>query len=296
MSSGPVEPVDTSTGPRFCYRHGDRETYISCQRCGRPICPDCMHPASVGFQCPECVAEGNRTVRQPRTMAGGLVPAKVGVVTWGIVAINVVVFLLAQLRDESGFPYIEYQLSLLGGSAIAPSGELLTGVSDGGWWRLVSSMFLHTSIMHILFNMYALTIFGPMLEGALGRLRFIALYLVAGLGGSAVVYAFTAPNVPTLGASGAIYGLFGAAFAVFARRGLELRGLVMLMGINLAITFLVPNISWQGHLGGLVTGAVLGYALAYAPRQRRTLVQAAAFGAALVVIAVAIVARTLQLA
>ena len=296
MSSGPVEPVETSAGPRFCFRHGDRETYISCQRCRRPICPDCMRPASVGFHCPVCVAEAAKTVRQPRTLAGGLVPDKVGVLTWVIVGINVVLFLAAQVTDELGQSWAVNHLSMLGDSAtVQATGENVVGVADGGYWRLLTSVFLHERIVHILFNMYALVIFGPMLEGALGRVRFLSLYLTAGLAGSVLVYCLTAPNALTLGASGAIYGLFGATFAVFARRGLPLQGLLVLMGINIALTLLVPNISWQGHLGGLLAGLFLGWALAYAPRSRRSLVQSGAFLAVYAVMIIAIGARTAQL-
>lgn len=295
MSTGPVDPVETNAGPRYCFRHDDRETYISCQRCARPICPDCMNPASVGFHCPVCVAEGAKSVRQPRTMAGGLVPDRVGVLSWVILGINVAVFLFAQVRDEMGESWVVNHLAMIGDSAQVRGGDVLTGVDDGGLWRLITSVFLHVSLVHILFNMYALTIFGPMLEGALGRLRFLALYLTAGLAGSVMVYCLTAPNQLTLGASGAIYGLFGATFAVFARRGLQLQGLVVLMGINIAITFLFPNISWQGHLGGLLAGLFLGFALAYAPRKHRTLVQAAAFAAVYAVMVVALLARSAQL-
>jgi len=294
-SSGPAEPGETVTGGRFCFRHGDRETYISCQRCARPICPDCMKPASVGFHCPVCVAEASRSVRAPRTMAGGLVPDKVGVVTWVLVGINVVVFLMAQVTDDSGNRVIANQLSMLGGSYnFRGAGELI-GVDGGAYWRLITSVFLHVSVIHILFNMYALTIFGPMLEGALGRLRFVALYLVSGLAGSVMVYWLTEPYVPTLGASGAVYGLFGAAFAVFARRGLQLQGLFVMMAINLVITFSVERISWQGHLGGLLAGLFLGWALAYAPRKNRALVQGLAFAGVLVLLVVATAVRSAQL-
>lgn len=295
MTNGPGEPTDTSTGERFCFRHGDRETYISCQRCGRPICPECMHDASVGFHCPVCVADAAKTVRRPRTMAGGMVPGKAGLVTWVLVGINVVVFLLAQARDDAGASVLGNQLAMLGDTALARGGDLLTGVADGAYWRLLTSVFLHEAIVHLLFNMYALSIFGPMLEAALGRLRFVALYLTAGLAGSVLVYCLTAPNAFTVGASGAIYGLFGAAFAVFARRGLELSGLLVLMGINLAFTFLFPNISWQGHIGGLLAGLFLGVALAYAPGTRRTLVQVSAFALLFLVMLVAVALRTTQL-
>lgn len=295
MSSGPVDPTGASTGARFCFRHGDRETYISCQRCGRPICPECMNDASVGFHCPVCVAEASKNVRRPRTMAGGMVPARIGVLTWVILGINVAVFLLAQVTDDAGDSVLGNQLVLLGDSARSAGGDVLTGVADGALWRLLTSVFLHEGFIHLAFNMYALTIFGPMLEGALGRLRFAALYLTSGLAGSVLAYCLTAPNAATLGASGAIYGLFGATFAVFARRGLDLRGLFVLMAINLAVTFLVPNISWQGHLGGLLAGGFLGVALAYAPRTQRPLVHGAAFALVYGVLVAAVLARSAQL-
>lgn len=262
------------TAPR-CYRHTDRETYVRCQRCGKPICPDCMRTASVGFQCPDCVAEGSRTVRQPRTLGGGLVPGSAGRVTVVLIAINAVVFLIATAARTQEF----FAQTVMLTECSPPACFGYSGVDDGGWWRLITSVFLHTSVLHILFNMYALWLFGPLLERYLGYARFLALYLTCGVAGSVAVLYLSDPDRPTLGASGAIFGLFGAAMVILHARGENVSQLLLLLGINLVITFTVSNISWQGHLGGLAAGLALGAVFAYAPRGRRTTVQLLAFGA-----------------
>lgn len=261
------------TAPR-CYRHTDRETYVACQRCGKPICPDCMRTASVGFQCPDCVAEGARTVRQPRTLGGGLVPRQAGRVSLALIAINVVVFVVVRAAPATDV----FEQSVMLTDCAPPSCFGYDGVDQGGWWRLLTSVFLHTSVLHILFNMYALWLFGPLLERYLGYVRFLALYLTCGIAGSVAVLYLSDPFVPTLGASGAIFGLFGAAMVVLHARGENVSQLLLLLGLNLFITFAVPNISWQGHLGGLAAGLALGAVFAYAPREQRTLVQVLAFG------------------
>jgi membrane associated rhomboid family serine protease len=153
----------------------------------------------------------------------------------------------------------------------------LTGVDGGGWWRLLTSVFLHIEIWHILANMYALWIFGPLLERLLGYGRFLALYLSCGMAGSVAVLWLSSEQF-TLGASGAIFGLFGAAILILRARGMDIRSLLVLLAINLFITFALPNISWQGHLGGLVAGLLLGLVFAYAPPGRRDLAQGLAFG------------------
>jgi membrane associated rhomboid family serine protease len=278
-----------------CYRHPDRETWISCQRCGRPICPDCMHSASVGFQCPQCIAEGRRTTRSPRTMGGGLVPTRAGYVSWTLIGLNILAFIAVFLtpgENEGDWSEIEAR-----GVMIAEGGRFagvgyLDGVADGAYFRLLTAAFLHASILHILFNMYALALFGPMLEQALGYVRFIALYFTTAIASSVTVYWLSPVDQPTLGASGAIFGLFGASFAVLLKRGADVTPLVVLLAVNLFITFAVPNISWQGHLGGLVCGFVLGVLFAYAPRKQRTVVQVAALAAIWVALIVLIVART----
>jgi membrane associated rhomboid family serine protease len=279
-----------------CYRHPNRETYVSCVRCGRHACPDCMRSASVGQQCVECVGEGARGTRQARTTFGGR-PAAGAVVTWTLVAINVAVFLVTWVR-----PSIVNNLELLGRASYTYGGAV-HGVAAGEWYRLITSAFLAPAtglsglgFIDILFNMWALVFVGPSLEGLLGRARFLAVYLVSALGGG-VMYYFLAPqNYPAVGASGAIFGLFGAWFVVSRRLRLDTRGIVMLIAINLALSFFFHNIiAWQDHIGGLLTGALLTAAYAYAPRKNRAVIQVLATVAVVALIVVAVVIRNGQL-
>lgn len=274
-----TEPVQ---GQQRCYRHADREAYISCQRCERLICPDCMRDASVGFQCPECVAEGRKSVRAPRTAFGGTISERAGMVSMTLLGLNVVAYVL-QLATENRQDSV-FQLGAMQGFAVA----------DGDYWRLLTAAFLHGSILHIAFNMYALYLFGPFVERALGMTRFVVAYLTMAIASSVFVYWLTAPQIATIGASGAVFGLFGLALVLLIRAGQDVRTLLVLLAIN-AVISLQGNISWQGHLGGFVTGALLGLALAYAPRERRQAVQAAAFGLIWAGIVIAVVLRTLQL-
>lgn len=202
--------MDTDRLPG-CYRHPDRDTGISCTRCERPICPECMISASVGFQCPECVREGSGTghrptANAPRTLAGGVVAADPHLVTKILIGINVLVFLVGAIN-----PALVVQLELIAryrefAYLVGP----IEGVSTGEYHRLLTSVFLHTELWHIAGNMIALWVIGGPLEAALGRARYLAVYLLSGLGGSALVYLMSAPNTPTLGASGAVFGLLGA--------------------------------------------------------------------------------------
>ncbi len=288
--------MTTPTGPQAdtaprCYRHNDRETWVGCQRCGRPICPDCMRPASVGFHCPECVAEGKRTQRQPRTLAGGIVPRDAGRVTMVMIGINVIVFVAVLATGGFESPFVRDGILLAADRLRWPDGAVVTGVDGGAYWRLLTSAFLHTQVFHILLNMYALWIFGPLLERYLGYVRFVALYLTAGVAGSVAVLWLSPANQPTLGASGAVFGLFGAIVLIQHSRGGDITAWLVLLGINLVIGFTVPSISWQGHLGGLVAGLLLGAAFAYAPRTRRTPVQVVAFAALWVAMIAAVFAH-----
>lgn len=293
--------MDNPTGARadapYCYRHPDRETYISCQRCGRPICPDCMRQASVGFQCPECIAEGARSVRQSRTVAGGLVPHQVGLVSFILIGINVVAF-LAQLATGGNSGAVTHWGEMLSDSRpdYGDSGAriYLTGVADGAWWRIVVSGFLHLGYLHIALNMYALYLFGPMLERMLGHVRFITMYLTSLVGGSLFVYALAPRLQPTLGASGAIFGLLGCALVVFLKRKYDVRFLVALLAINAVFSVLVSGISWQAHLGGFLIGALSGAAFMYAPKMGRTYIQAGFFGLLWFLMMVAFITRTAQ--
>lgn len=287
------EPGGASAAPT-CYRHRDRETYIRCQRCDRPICPECMRPAAVGFQCPECVAQGQSGQRATRTAYGGRPHGRPDVVTKALVVANVLVFGLV-LATGGTYGAAGVRLAMVSVPGFLPGVGTVGGVADGELWRLLTSVFVHAQPLHLLFNMVALWVFGPPLEAALGRLRFAGLYLVSGLGGSVLVYLLANPKAFTIGASGAVFGLLGAALVVGLRRRMDVTWLLVMLGLNLVITFQLPGISWQGHLGGLVTGLALATALVYAPRQRRDLVQGLAFAAVLLGCLLAVLARTASL-
>jgi membrane associated rhomboid family serine protease len=288
-----------------CYRHPGRETYIRCTRCNRPICPDCMNEASVGFQCPECVRAGVRSTQPARTAFGGGQAGRRGYVTKALIAVNALVYLgIVALGGvhaaigsganvlAGGTTRLELQLGVIG---LYGDGGALHGVAAGEYYRLITAMFVHLSILHIATNMWALWILGRYLETTLGPARYLALYLVCGFGGNVVVYLFSAPNQLSAGASTAIFGLFAAIFFVNRKLGLSNSGLIVLIVINLGITFLVPQISIWGHLGGLVTGVLAGLGLAYAPRAHRVGVQAATLGGLAAVLVVLTVVRTLML-
>ncbi|MCA1712514.1 MAG: rhomboid family intramembrane serine protease [Actinobacteria bacterium] len=245
-----------------------------------------MRSASVGFQCPECVAEGAKSVRQPRTVLGGRVSADVGRVTGVLIGLNVLVFLVG-----FGVPNLSERFGNLA-LAVTQQGQLV-GVGNGQYYRLVTAAFLHAGLFHILFNMFALVQIGPLLEQALGRWRFLALYLLSALGGSVTGYLFAPLNQPSVGASGAIFGLFGAYYVVVRKLGGDTQSILVLLGINLVITFTVRNIDYRAHLGGLVTGALIAAAFAYLPRgsQQARLHAAVVAGVALL-LAVAVVVRT----
>jgi membrane associated rhomboid family serine protease len=241
----------------------------------------------------ECIRGSNRGARQARTAFGGRVVTG-AVVTWALVAINIVMFLVVLAR-----PSIQYDLGML---ALAQNGNgALVGVGAGQWYRLITSAFVAPGglgglgFMDILFNMWALIIVGPALERMLGSARYLAVYLLSAIGGAVLLYYLAPPNELALGASGAVFGLFGAWFVVSRRLRLDSRGIVGLIVINLVLGFVVPRIAWQDHIGGLITGAVITAAYAYAPRSRRFLVQGGATVAVLALLAIAIIARNGQL-
>ncbi len=243
-----------------------------------------MRSASVGYQCPTCVAEGAATLRQPRTTFGGRVAADTSRVSLTIVAVNVVVFVLGLALGQG-----ELQ-SRFGQIAGFPGG---LGVADGEYYRLLTAAFLHAGVFHVLMNMFALAQLGPVLEAALGRLRFTVLYVLSALGGSVLSYLLSDPFQLGVGASGAIFGLFGAYYVVVRRLGGETRSIVTLLAINLVITFTIPIIDWRAHLGGLVVGALVAAAFSYAPRgPQRGRLQALACAAVSLVLVAAVVART----
>lgn len=274
------QPPTTDSGPLVCYRHPGRETGVRCTRCERPICPDCMVAASVGFQCPECVREGRRTIRPTKTMYGGRARGNRSEVTKALIGVNLAIFLVtissgANVITGSGTSDIYRRFAL-----IPPA------VASGEWYRLISSMFLHYGLPHVAVNMFALWIIGNVLEGMLGRLRYLVLYFAAGIGGSIFSFALGPVFAESAGASGAIFGLFGAFFIILRRRNLETGGIVAMIALNLIFSFSFPNIDWRGHVGGLIAGGVIGYVLAAAPTgPHRDRFQAAGAGAIAVVLA-----------
>jgi membrane associated rhomboid family serine protease len=302
--SPPTAPV--------CYRHPGRETYVRCTRCDRPICPDCMRSASVGHQCPECVAEGRRSVRPARTAFGGSAAGREGYVTKTLIAINVLVALIGAAIAGGGallgrglFTSASWVQAV--GGVVGPSvtltqgnevflgadpalGQVYPGIEDGGIYRLITAMFIHYGLIHLLLNMWALWVLGRNLEAVLGPVRFLGLYLLAGIGGNVAAYVIS-PNSLAAGASTAIFGLFAAFFIILRRLGRDTSAIVGVLVVNLVLTFSISQISWAGHLGGLATGAMVGAILAYAPPARRTLVQVVGAGAVLVLLMLLVVAR-----
>ena len=263
-----------------CYRHSSRETGVSCSNCGRPICPDCMTATSVGMRCPECAPGPSRVQKAASTL-------------------------------DTDTPYLTYVLIglctmvaigvLSGGSQVAGGGVLASplgqdgalfgpAVADGDAWRLVTSAFLHSGLFHLAINMFILWQLGTMLEPAIGRLRFGLIYFVSMLCGSFGVLLLS-PTSPTVGASGAVFGLMSAAVIYMRHRGIDpmASGLPLWIGLNLVITFTIPGISIGGHLGGLIGGALVALVLFELPRAARGLPRIAPglVAAAIGVIAVA---------
>ena len=267
-----------------------------------------MNDAAVGFQCPSCLVEGRKSTRAGRTAYGGMLSTDASLTSGALIAINVAVWFAITITGGSSSRLVDLLALRPNGLCQVPggyfdtggqaecSGTWLPGFVDGGYWQIVTAGFTHVSVLHIAFNMFALWIIGPQLELALGRSRFLALYFLSLVTGSAVVL-WAAPEFQaTLGASGAIYGLFAALLILVLKVGGDVQQLLILIGINVFLTFAVLNISWQGHLGGFVGGAAVAAALVYAPRQRRTPIQVGALVLLAIVVAVAVVVRTAALA
>jgi membrane associated rhomboid family serine protease len=278
--------------PPRCYRHQDRETYVSCVRCGRPACPDCLRAAAVGQQCVDCVRDGHQGSRPARGTFGGA-PSRRAVVTWSLLAVNVILYLV-----ELAKPGLANSWSLLGYAS--PSGyPPYEGIASGQWYRLITSAFLPptgtTGLMDIVFNMWALFVVGPGLEKLLGWSRYLGVYLLSAIGGGVAYYLIVPPNQSALGASGAIFGLFGAWFVVSRRLRLNPGGILTLIGINLAFSFIYHNsIAWQAHIGGLITGTLISAAYMYAPKKGRTAIQVTASVVVLGILVAIVAYRTGQ--
>ncbi|GAA1873221.1 rhomboid family intramembrane serine protease [Pseudonocardia ailaonensis] len=278
--TGPAGPV----GLPACARHPDRPTGLSCTRCGRPACVECLRDASVGQQCVDCVREGSRGSRRATTVAGAP-PGGKPLVVPVLMALNIALFVFTAAQARS--------IGSNDRAALFREWVLVPGRVDTDWWTPLTSGFLHYGPLHLAFNMFALWIIGRDLELVLGRGRFLAVYLVALLGGSASVLVFTAPNTATAGASGAVFGLMGGYFVVARRLRVPTQQVVTLIAINLAIGFIPgSSLSVAGHLGGLVVGGLATAAIVHAPNVRnRTLMQVGAIAVLTIVVLSVIVGR-----
>ena len=254
-----------------CYRHPSRETGVSCSNCGNPICPDCMTATPVGMRCPDCARQKTPT----RSLQSIAVEP---IATYVLIALNVAVFVGARSSVQA-----QSDLILFG-----------PAVADGDYWRLITSGFLHVEITHILLNMLSLFWLGRMIEPALGHARFVAIYFVALLGGSLGVMILS-PDEATLGASGAIYGLLGAAIVMARNRQISLiqSGLIPILAINFVLTISLPGISLGGHLGGLIGGLVATFVVEQLSMRRRNSLVPAVVSCAVLAVATAVVAVTI---
>src|SRR4051795_12568623 len=229
-----------------CYRHSDRETYVSCSDCGRPICTECMTAAPVGQRCPEHSGKPQGVSRVTRGARRGIFEGTGALVTKALLGLNVLVYVITAVQGSG--------INSPGGRLYAKWVLFGPAVANGDWWRLITSAFLHANLIHIAFNMYFLWFVGTAVETALGRGRFIMLYVVSALAGSAGALVWT-PTAPTVGASGALFGLLGAALILERQRNFVLGGSALaLIVINLVLSFAVSGISIGGHVGGLIGG------------------------------------------
>ena len=255
-----------SSSANFCYRHPDRQSYILCQRCGRTVCTDCQTQAAVGVHCPECVKEARASAprTRPAVLSAFRSSSSKPVVTWSLIGVTVLVYLL----------------QILPGSPVTQALLYYPPFTYTEPWRMITAVFVHSqgSIFHLLFNMYSLFIFGPLLERLVGRGRFLALYLLSGFGGSVGVL-LLAPLTPVVGASGAIFGLLGAFFVIQRRLGGNNVQLLVLIVLNLVIGFIPGfNVAWQAHLGGLIVGAAIALVYLRTRRADQKVIQIAMLG------------------
>jgi membrane associated rhomboid family serine protease len=271
--------------PRACYRHPDRPTYVSCVRCERPICAECMRPASVGFQCPDDVADGRRSQRPLRNVFGAPQLGGRPYVTWTLLGLNILAFILQGFPISSGTAANKFTLDYVTANSAIAFGHQ--------YYRLLTGTFLHIAIWHIAVNMLVLLLIGPALEAMLGKLRYTSLYLLSAIGGSVLTYVLKGPAYVSLGASGAIYGLFAAYWVLARRVGADTSAITGTIVLNLIISVTFPGISLLGHVGGLITGGLLGAVFAFS--RGRWPIQLAGIGAMAVILVVATALRTASL-
>ena len=276
----------------YCYRHPNREALIRCTRCDRPICPDCMRPASVGFHCPDDVALARKTVRAPRNSVGAALRDSPPYTTAALIAANVAVYVITGLQSSTG---ITQPTGIRQGDLFYDWQLVPRQVHDGhDYDRLITSMFLHVSVLHIASNMLALFFVGPVLERLLGPWRFLSVYLIGGLGGSVAIYLFASPDQGVVGASGAIFGLFAACLVFVRRLGLDLQWLVAIIVLNFVFTFSVADISRLGHVGGFVTGGLCALVIGGLPQARKRIPNRVQVGGLAVILAALVIATAVR--
>ncbi|SMD25608.1 rhomboid family intramembrane serine protease [Lentzea albidocapillata] len=290
MSNAPVPPdgpIGAQPDIPVCARHSDRPTRLRCSRCDRPACPDCLRDASVGMQCVDCVNEGARTVRQARTSAGAVVSHGRPIITQVMIALNVLAYVVTVV--QSGSPMNNSRAGLFTATSMIP--EL---TANGEWWRILTSGFMHFGLIHLVLNMAALFVVGPVIEQELGKLRYSAVYFLSLLGGSAAAFFFGTVCQQLAGASGAVFGLMGALLIVFKRQKRDISTILVIVGINL-VSNLFTNASLLGHLGGFVIGGLLTLAMVKAPAKNRNAYQIGAVVAAALLLGVMFVLRASEL-
>ncbi len=256
---------DQPTPPQSrCASHPDRPTGLACSRCGRPACPECLRPAAVGQHCTECVKAGNASVRRARTVAGAPTGGTYGLVTYVLMGLNVLAFVVTAAQSRS----------ILDNAADSPLFRAWAlfppAVAGGEYERLIGSGFLHIGLFHLLVNMFALYIIGRDVEAILGRARYVAVYLVSLLGGAASVMLLESPISVTAGASGAIFGLLGAQAVILLKLKRSATPVLVVIGLNIFISISIPGISLWGHTGGLVAGVLATAGILFLPGSTRS--------------------------
>jgi membrane associated rhomboid family serine protease len=255
---GPPDDDRIGLGPNTrCEYHPDRLASSVCRSCNRPICSDCMVQAPVGWHCRQCVkreAKKSPVVRYRPGTPGAVSLSRVPV-TMGLIIVCVALYVASSADPNLLNDYAEWGI----------------GIETGQWYRLFTSIFFHLDFLHIALNMISLLVIGRLVEPLLGKWRYLALFLVTGFGGAVASYLLTNPLTPSVGASGAIFGLFGAYFVIARRAAADTSGILVLIVINLVYSFAVPGISWQDHLGGLATGLVVAAGFGLARGRRRQL-------------------------
>jgi membrane associated rhomboid family serine protease len=284
-----ADPTPSTQTENRCYRHPDRETFVRCQRCGRPICGECQTMAPVGVHCPECVREARGSVASSarpigRRFANSVRPGSgQPIVTYTIIGINIVVFILELL---TGNPIMGNGSGSVANALAYRPGDILFHP-----WTVLTNAFVHASLIHIALNMYSLFVLGVPLERYLGRGRFIALYLIGTIGASVGVDFLS--RVGAIGASGAVFALLGTLILFSRRLGFSPTWLIVIGVINLGYGFVAAGISWQGHLGGLVSGLLVGALFLYTRTRQRQPLQLAGLIGLPVLYLIALVAHVL---